>query len=95
MVTFSYICIFFNKKFIMKIVKVWFDNDNIYLQTNTGHIIGNPIAWFKRLKNATTLQRENFELGPFGESIHWEEIDEDLSLESFFDFKRELDYAKI
>ncbi|MCE7064307.1 DUF2442 domain-containing protein [Dyadobacter sp. CY326] len=36
-----------------------------------------------------------FEIGPEGDSLHWEEIDEDLSLESLFDFKRELRYAKI
>jgi hypothetical protein len=79
----------------MKIEKVWFDNDNIYIVTDTGHTIGNPLKWFKRLAGATTEQRNSYELGPFGESVHWPEIDEDLSLESFFDFKRELNYAKI
>ncbi|MCF0070503.1 hypothetical protein LZD49_08465 [Dyadobacter sp. CY261] len=54
----------------MKISKVWFDETNRYLVLDSGHTIGNPLAWFKRL-------------------------DEDLSLESFFDFKRELHYAKI
>jgi hypothetical protein len=79
----------------MKIVKVWFDKEYLYIQLNTGHIIGNPLNWYSRLLNATEEKRLSFEIGPFGESIHWEEIDEDLSLESFFDFKRELDYAKI
>jgi hypothetical protein len=53
------------------------------------------MIWFMRLLNATEAQREKYELGPFEESIHLEEIEEDLSLESFFDFKRELNYAKI
>lgn len=79
----------------MKILKVWFDDENIYVKIDSGHIIGNPLGWFKRLNNATPEQRENFEIGPFGESLHWEEIDEDVSLESFFDFKRELNYANI
>jgi hypothetical protein len=47
-----------------------------------------------RLNNATEAQRTNYELGPLAESIHWQNIDEDMSLESFFNFKRELNYAK-
>ena len=79
----------------MKATKVWFDNENMYVQLDSGHIIGNPIAWFARLANAKPAQRTKFEIGPSGESIHWEDLDEDLSLESLFDFKRELNYAKI
>jgi len=79
----------------MKIEKVWFDENNIYIVTDSGHTVGNPLCWFKRLESATIAQRNNYELGPFAESIHWPEIDEDLSIEGFFDFKRELHYAKI
>ena len=79
----------------MKIIKVWFDKENIYVVTDSGHTIGNPINWFARLNGASQSQRENFEIGPGGDSIHWEELDEDLSLEGFFDFNRELHYAKI
>lgn len=77
----------------MQIEKVWFDENNIYVVTNSGHTIGNPLAWFSRLKNATPEQRNNYKIGHYG--IHWEQIDEDLSLEGFFDFKRELNYARI
>ncbi len=59
----------------------------IYIRTDVGHIIGNPLAWFSKLANATPLQREKLEISPFG--VHWEELDEDLSLEGFFEFKRE------
>ncbi|KAA0994088.1 DUF2442 domain-containing protein [Dyadobacter sp. UC 10] len=79
----------------MKIVKVWFDENNIYVVTDSGHTIGNPINWFARLNGASQPHRENYEIGPAGDSIHWEDLDEDLSLESFFDFNRELHYAKI
>ncbi|MEO7316558.1 MAG: DUF2442 domain-containing protein [Ginsengibacter sp.] len=79
----------------MKISKIWFDEKNFFVQIDSGHIIGNPLSWFERLENASPEQRSKFEIGPFGQSIHWEEIGEDLSLESLFDFKRELNYAKI
>ena len=79
----------------MKILKIWFDEENVYLQLDTGHIIGNPLKWFERLNNASPQNRLEYEIGPFGKSIHWEKIDEDLSLESLFDFERTLNYAKI
>ena len=70
----------------MNIKKVWFDKDYIFVQTDVGHIFGNPLSWFPRLQNATPTQRANFEISPFG--IHWEELDEDLSLNGFFEYKR-------
>jgi hypothetical protein len=71
----------------MQIIKVWFDEGYIYIKTNVGHIIGNPLSWFPSLLKASPEQRNNFYLGQFG--IHWEELDEDLSLEGFFTFKIE------
>ena len=79
----------------MTITKIWFDREFLYVAVDSGHVIGNPIAWFPRLAKASLEQRQQYELGPFKDSIHWEAIDEDLSLESLFDFRRELDYAKI
>jgi hypothetical protein len=38
-----------------------------------------PLWWYPRLLNATPAQRANVELSPMG--VHWEEIDEDLSVE--------------
>ncbi len=44
-----------------------------------GRLIGTPIAWYARLANATPEQLQNYELWAFG--IHWEDLDEDLSIE--------------
>ena len=79
----------------MEITKVWFDNDNMYVKLNTGHTIGNPLEWFPRLQKATPEQRNKFVIGKFADDLSWEEIDEEISLESLFDFKRELNYANI
>ena len=38
-----------------------------------------PLWWYPRLLRATPEQRSKCELSPFG--VHWEEIDEDLSIE--------------
>ena len=41
-----------------------------------------PLQWFPRLKNATRTQRINWRLVGGGIGIHWEEIDEDVSVEA-------------
>lgn len=65
----------------MKAKRVWFEDDRIYIETDDGHTLWQSILYYQRLKNATDEQRNDYELGAFG--IHWEEIDEDVSYESF------------
>ena len=45
-----------------------------------GRIISVPILWFPLLQEATAEQREHYEIGGGGVSLHWPEIDEDLSV---------------
>ncbi len=71
----------------MEISKIWFDSKKIFLRTKEGVEESMPLEWFPRLLNATAVQRENFELSPFG--IHWPELDEDLSYEGFSKFKKD------
>lgn len=39
-----------------------------------------PLAWFPRLEKATRSQRNNWRLIGGGIGIHWEELDEDISV---------------
>ena len=57
---------------------VRFDDDSMWVELSDGRTIGVPYAWFPRLLNATTKQREAVEIGHFG--LHWEDIDEDISV---------------
>ncbi|WP_026631348.1 DUF2442 domain-containing protein [Dyadobacter alkalitolerans] len=68
----------------IKVKKVWFKDDNIFIQTVNGEERSHPLQWFPRLLNASNDERERYELSPFG--IHWENLDEDLSFEGFFTF---------
>ncbi len=43
-----------------------------------GRIIATPLSWYPRLIQATSEQLQQYELSPAG--IHWEELDEDLSV---------------
>lgn len=65
----------------VRAVKVWFDDDNIWLGLEDGRQVSAPLAFYPRLLNATKEQRENDEfIGP-GIGIHWEDLNEDLSVE--------------
>jgi len=58
-----------------------FDPDTMWVELTDGRTIGVPLAWFPRLLHATTEQREHYRIGYAGEGLHWEEIDEDISVE--------------
>ena len=65
----------------MKATKVWFEGERIYIETDDGRTLWQSILYYQRVLHATEEQKKDFELGVFG--IHWEEIDEDISYESF------------
>ena len=47
-----------------------------------GRTISVPLAWFPRLLDATPKQRAEWELIGGGIGIHWEAVDEDVSVAS-------------
>lgn len=65
----------------MILTKIWFENNHIYGLTDDGRTLFQSLLYYKRLLNATVEQRENYRIGRMG--IHWEDIDEDVSFESF------------
>ena len=52
-----------------------------------GREVSLPLAWFPRLLNATQEQRRNWRLIGGGIGIHWESVDEDISVESLLAVK--------
>ena len=52
----------------------------MHVSLTDGRIISVPIRWFPLLREATSEQREQYEIGGGGISLHWPEIDEDLSV---------------
>jgi hypothetical protein len=45
-----------------------------------GRVLGVPLVWFPRLRDATPEQRAHYEIGGGGISLHWPDLDEDLSI---------------
>jgi hypothetical protein len=60
--------------------KVEFDESMMYVSLIDGRIIAVPIIWFPILYEAEPTQREQYEIGGGGVSLHWPELDEDLSV---------------
>jgi hypothetical protein len=56
-------------------------NDSLIVDLSDGRTISAPLEWFPRLLHATHEERGNWRLIGRGHGIHWEEIDEDISVE--------------
>ena len=65
----------------MKIESIWFDGDYIYGKTDSGDVLRQPLRFYPRLLRATDTQRGDYRISTVG--IHWRNIDEDVSFESF------------
>jgi hypothetical protein len=61
--------------------KITFDFDNMWIELADGRKLGVPLAYFPRLLDATPEQRESYEISGGGTGLHWDEIDEDISVE--------------
>jgi len=58
-----------------------FDADRMHVQLSDGREIIVPLEWFPSLRNATDEQRNRWRLIGKGVGIHWEDLDEDISLD--------------
>ena len=72
------------------VVKVWIDNEAVYIQTNKGEVFNELFADYPRLSTALPSQRADFEYDNIG--IHWEELDEDLSYKGFMQEEKRQQY---
>jgi len=62
--------------------KLWFDDNKIFIHTKEGETLWQSLLWYRRLLDATEGQRNNYYTSFSG--IHWPDIDEDISFESFY-----------
>lgn len=65
----------------MKITKIWFKGDELYGEDENGKVYRQSLLWYKNLRKATDEEREKYTFGYDG--IHWKNLDEDVSFESF------------
>lgn len=62
-------------------VDVKITKDSLNVDLSDGRTITVPLDWFPRLVYATSSERKNWRFIGRGDGIHWEEIDEDISVE--------------
>ena len=56
-------------------------DDTLSVDLSDGRSISVPIAWFPRLLHASEQERNNWRFIGRGHGIHWDDIDEDISIE--------------
>lgn len=65
--------------------KVSFTTDKMVVEMEDGRVLSIPLEWFSKLRNATSKQLNNWRFIGKGEGIHWEDLDEDISIEALFE----------
>jgi Protein of unknown function (DUF2442) len=61
--------------------KVAVSEDTLCVDLSDGRSISVPLAWYPRLSHASSAERKRWRLIGRGVGIHWEELDEDISVE--------------
>ena len=63
-------------------------DDTLTVDLSDARTISVPLGWYPRLEYATSEERSNWRLIGKGQGIHWDDIDEDISVEGLLSGKR-------
>ena len=55
--------------------------ETLTVELSDGRTLSVPLAWFPRLLHASPKERLNWRLIGKGHGVHWEDLDEDISVE--------------
>lgn len=67
------------------IKEVWFKDERIYMETNTGEVFSRQLEAFPILKEASDEDRQVFTFDVAGDAIRWPLLDEDILISSFLE----------
>jgi hypothetical protein len=62
-------------------VDVHSTEDTLVVDLSDGRTISVPLGWYPRLEHASPEERSNWRFIGKGQGIHWEDVDEDISVE--------------
>lgn len=62
-------------------VDVQVSEDTLSVDLSDGRTISVPLGWYPRLEYASVEERANWRLIGNGQGIHWDDVDEDISVE--------------
>jgi hypothetical protein len=61
---------------------VWFDKNMLHVRLLDGREISAPLEWFPKLRDASDAQRKKWRFIGRGIGIHWNNLDEDIAVET-------------
>ena len=67
---------------ISKIQQVTVTDDTLSVDLSDGRTISVPLAWYPRLLNGSIEERNDFRFVAGGSGIHWNRLDEDISIKN-------------
>jgi hypothetical protein len=62
----------------VRATRVRFDSDSMWVELSDGRTLGVPLVWFPRLLHSTQDERDQLRISSRG--LHWEALDEDISI---------------
>lgn len=62
------------------VIRLHFDQDTLWVDLADGRQLGVPLAYFPRLLKATPSQRSRYSISGGGTGLHWDDLDEDISV---------------
>lgn len=66
---------------IISATDVRISDETLTVDLSDGRTLSVPLGWFPRLEHATSDERNNWRLIGKGDGIHWDDLDEDISVE--------------
>lgn len=60
---------------------VHLSDDTLTVELSDGRVLSVPVSWYPRLSHGTAEERNNWRLIGRGHGIHWEDLDEDISVD--------------
>jgi hypothetical protein len=80
----------------LRVARISFDGEELIVDFTDAKRLAIPLVHFPRLRAATSAQRDNWSLIGRGRGVHWETVDEDLSVENLltaYSRSKSSDYA--
>ena len=66
-------------------INILFSDSKMIVFLEDGRELLIPLEWFPRLRKATVEQLSKWRFIGNGEGVHWEEIDEDISIKNLLE----------
>lgn len=67
---------------IPAVLELTVTGDSLTVELSDGRTLAVPLAWYPRLVHATEQERNAWRVIGGGSGIHWEDLDEDISIEN-------------